>query len=47
MKYKKRCRDCTYLVADKKDNWVCDIDNKKCKEIEHCNAVEKCVKNKT
>lgn len=40
MNYKKRCKDCAYLVLDDDGDWACDIDLKKCKDIEFCNVVE-------
>ena len=40
MDYKKRCKDCAYLVLVDKKDWACDIDNKKCKDIDFCEAVE-------
>lgn len=39
--YKKRCKHCSYLIEGKKGEWVCDIDNKACKDIAFCDAVEK------
>ena len=39
MSYKKRCKDCSYLV-EVNNNWVCDIDGKECCYIDICNAVE-------
>ena len=41
MNYKKRCKDCAYLVADNAGKWRCDIDFKKCSKINFCDAVEK------
>lgn len=41
MDYKLRCRHCAYLVEDDQKEWACDIDGKKCKDILHCDAVEK------
>lgn len=40
MEYKKRCKDCAYLIEDNDKDWACDIDGKKCKDIKFCGAVE-------
>ena len=39
MKHKERCKHCAYLVEINKE-WCCDIDEKPCKDIKHCDAVE-------
>lgn len=38
--YKERCADCPYLVEGERGEWVCDIDETPCGEIEYCPAVE-------
>lgn len=38
--YEERCANCPYLVENENGEWVCDIDEIPCGEIEYCPAVE-------